>query len=50
MLLNGAKLLQISSHKFLWGERGEKWGKNANFGVKVPFLGVNENFIHPDMG
>lgn len=27
------------------GEWGEKWDKNAYFGVKVPFLGVNEKLL-----
>jgi len=30
----------------LWGEWGEFWGKNAYLGVKVPFIGVNENFLY----
>ena len=27
------------------GEWGEIWDKNTYFGVKVPILGVNENFV-----
>ena len=46
----GAKIHSILTHENLRGEWGEIWDKNAYIGVKVSFLGVNENFIQYKMG
>jgi len=44
-LKSAAKIHGILTHEKFWGGWGEKWDKNAYLGTKVPFLGVNENFL-----